>query len=767
MRFHFITALALAGVLIPGAFVLASSPFDIEFPIPELDSCADKEACKQYCDDLSHKDACVAFGERHGLISSDEAERVTQLPPTGPGGCRGEAECRAYCEDILHVEECVAFGEAHNLIDEKEAAQARGLVGQTGPGGCRGANECRAYCDDAAHGEECLEFANRKGLINARELEVSRSLRVEGGPGGCRTPDTCRAYCQDPAHLSECADSAVAHGLLGTEEAVRIKKQHIAEGPGGCNGPGECRAYCADSAHQEECISFGEKNGLMSSEEVRRARILFGKPGPGGCRGEACRAYCETSEHVDECTAFAEQSGVLPAAELERAKKFQKISLEGGPGGCKGQECKTYCEDPARQSECFDFAKEKGLIRPEEARQFETTQKLQSTIARSGGPGGCKGPEECRAYCTDAARAEECVAFGVAHGGLPEAEVREKLKEFSERRLEAEGEFRPAKDFRRMGAQTQRRFEEFKLLEREFRGKGPAEEPGGFGQLPAIGIRVPDGQAQGAPSGTIGPGGCASPAECIRYCAEHKGECFGPSGGRPDEGNASPAVGGSLEGDTPQLRRDLIHAVKPGEFPENFEKLPPGERRELFRQKFETPRPPEGSSEGSEGERGTLPGRPGEFPGRPPQQFPGRTGSGEPAPFPGRPNEFPARSPEAFPGRAPFGEKREPARPETGAPSFEGVKPLPGILHPFPSESPLKIEPFRAPEGNTSGSFPPPTDGTFSQPSPPKEPFAPAPTFAPPPVFSPPPPPAFVAPPPPTGGFTPPAGGTFTPPPSF
>ncbi|TSC69242.1 MAG: hypothetical protein G01um101466_141, partial [Parcubacteria group bacterium Gr01-1014_66] len=60
-----ILLVAVAGILLytPGAS--ASSPFDITFPIPELANCAEKDACRLYCDDLAHQDECVAFAKKH------------------------------------------------------------------------------------------------------------------------------------------------------------------------------------------------------------------------------------------------------------------------------------------------------------------------------------------------------------------------------------------------------------------------------------------------------------------------------------------------------------------------------------------------------------------------------------------------------------------------------------------------------------------------------------------------------------------------------
>ena len=108
MRKTFILAgfIALFGIFgfVVSAFAL--SIFDITYPIPELGNCEDQGACKTYCDDFSHTDACVAFAEKFGIQVEISTEQVQALQ-SGPGGCSSEGECRAYCEDVNHLDECV------------------------------------------------------------------------------------------------------------------------------------------------------------------------------------------------------------------------------------------------------------------------------------------------------------------------------------------------------------------------------------------------------------------------------------------------------------------------------------------------------------------------------------------------------------------------------------------------------------------------------------------------------------------------------------
>lgn len=537
-------------------------------------------------------------------------------------------------------------------------------------GNCQSKEECASYCDDPEHGSQCLEFGRTHGLINEqdakrgreageRKKEIQDRLSQQGGPGECRSEQECRSYCDNSEHAKECIAFGEEHGLISKEDALAIRKAGFAGGPGGCKGPDECRAYCEESSHQQECIDFAETNGFMSQEEAARARKFAGKTGPGGCKGEECRQFCDNPSNAAVCLEHAEKEGLLSPEEIQRAKKFLQLAESGGPGGCKGAgECKAYCEDENNQEECFSFGKQQGLIRPEDEQRFQAGRKIHEVMQTSGGPGGCKSEDECRTYCVDPLHVEECIAFGAAHGGLPEEEVRGMLKEFQEKRFEAEGihEFRPPEDFRRFEEEAFHRFEEFRLLEQEFRG-------GEFG-LPPGGFRSSSEDQQGfRPPSFAGPGGCTSPDECIKYCTEHKEECFsfgppGQPGTRPPEGGIPP--GREFQQSMPQLQQNLHIEFKEGELPEfksqeeqreflreNFQEFrqeftqPASEeqRKDIFQRKFEEFRqdvPPEFQQQmrqpmQQEGERGFAPyqeGIPGQMqPEFIPQNF-------QPQPFP-------------------------------------------------------------------------------------------------------------------------------------
>ncbi|MEK9166489.1 MAG: hypothetical protein AAB846_02030, partial [Patescibacteria group bacterium] len=595
------------------------------YPIAELGGCESKEACKAYCDAPGNGNACLEFGLANNLILKEEAdktrEREKELRKTGgPGGCITPDECKAYCADEAHLKECLDYGEKHGLIDSRHAEVAKNLASKNGPGGCRGANECRAYCEDEAHNKECVVFAHRQGLISDQRAEIAKKISGEGGPGGCREERACHEYCADPSHVEECMAFAETHNLISKEETVRARKMSGREGPGGCRGEA-CREYCESPDRAAECIEFAEKNGFMTAKEAERARKFASKPGPGGCRGEACKAYCEETEHQEECLAFAEREGFLPKEEIERAKKFMQIARDkGGPGGCRSRrECQEFCKSEENRKTCFDFAKKNKFVSGEEQEHIERGLKLQEQVKNAGGPGGCRAEGECKIYCSDPSHVEECAAFAVSHGGFTPEEAKRMLEQFLKSESIIRSEIGARKeDFKRAREEHFRRFEEFRELESRFRGEEGFFE-GGIGNEQ----RGPKGKGVGpgnAERNFSGPNGCSSPAECIKYCIEHKEECA--SFGEPGRPDARPGEGGLPPG------RDLEKGGRRGvpQDSQNLQNLPPEERKILEEKLQKMMQRPEGVRREMlkpQGERGFAPqqdGHQGNSAPRPPKE---------------------------------------------------------------------------------------------------------------------------------------------------
>lgn len=718
--------------------VSAASVFDITFPIPELGNCADRQECKAYCDELVNASVCSTFAQAHGL---GQATKKPTLSSTGPGGCTTGTECKTYCDDTSHYDECLTFGESHGLLSKKEIQEARGPI--KGPGGCSSLDECKAYCSDGDNELECAGFGNKQGQISSEEYKKIKEVKEQGGPGGCKSEKECRLYCEDASHLDECLSFGESHGFVSRDEAAAIRKAGIAgPGPGGCQGNEACREYCGVPAHQDECLDYAQEKGLMTKDEADTARKFVGRTGPGGCKGaQECRAYCEDPAHGEECLAEAKEHKLLSQDEITKAQKILEATEQGGPGGCKGpKECQAYCKVEDHREECFAFAKRQGLISKEDESEFDAGRRIQQTVEQSGGPGGCKNDGECKAYCSDASHAEECVAFASAHGGISDTQARGMLEQFIKGKT---GERRTLSDeFQQTEEDSFRKFDEYKQLERQFRKQGDQSSDVIQRRGQRGGDAGGDNEDASRPS-FVGPGGCTNANACISYCAEHKDECFKHLTGSGQEDR-----GGDKNNENfapkPQLRSDIIKKIDEKDLPEGFEQRTSEEKHQFFQEKFQEFR-----------------GEQGAFPGKPSQGFPGKENTEQEtgdnrhdnegdslfkgaAPQKGAPGIFaPTQRDQRDNGQMPTGENMpkpfegsgrqqgdqqrpmdEQRRPG-GMPDQQGMPP--GIFHPqekgFPPQQDGQLQhpsgedmrgdfqPPSAPDGNVEQHAPPPPDG--------------------------------------------------------
>lgn len=283
----YVWALGLVmGVLAFGILsnVSYAAPANITYPISELGNCQDQQACKTYCDDTTHMDACLTYAQQHNLLSDQEIKDAREyqdvLKGKGPGACTDQKSCRAYCDDINHLQECVAFAKDHNLLSSEELTRAQQVAqalanGAKLPGGCTSAQSCETFCSDPKNVSACFAFAQQAGMMSKEEVDQAKKIipLMEQGktPGKCTTKDSCESYCKDADHLQECVAFAQEAGMMSKEEADMALKTG-GKGPGECNSKDSCDAYCNNEAHQEECLTFAQAHGLISAEEAKNMK---------------------------------------------------------------------------------------------------------------------------------------------------------------------------------------------------------------------------------------------------------------------------------------------------------------------------------------------------------------------------------------------------------------------------------------------------------------------------------------------------------------
>lgn len=274
------------------------------------------------------------------------------------------------------------------------------------------------------------------------------------------------------------------------------------------------RAHVADAQGQEP-----------TDEEIAALGITFPIPELGNCRDKnECRAYCSDSGHMQACIEFAEKHGLMNREEAAHARRFSgRLSSGEGPGGCRSpRDCEAFCSSIENIETCVRFAEEQGFAAP----HLEEGKKLLTYI-ESGGklPGGCDSKESCERYCGDFRHAEECFEFA-RRAGI--TQVREEVPGRAEGRFEGgipPGQFQKFLELVKRG-ETPGGCRSKDECEVYCRTGDHFEECIAFGEK--IGFVDREHGEQLRKLGGKGPGGCDSPQSCEAYCNEptHHEACF-------------------------------------------------------------------------------------------------------------------------------------------------------------------------------------------------------------------------------------------------
>lgn len=277
-----------------------------------------------------------------------QTEPKVQGPIEELGGCSSKEACKVYCDEPSHVQACVSYAVKAGFMTEEQAQKSLKFANQTGPGGCMG-SACKAYCSVQGHYEECQAFAEKNGLTGPRgktpkergeapkidETKAEALIAEKGGPGGCTNMNECRAYCEDGSHMDACMAYAKENSLMSQEEIDRAQKFMTKEGPGGCKGIA-CREYCEDPSHHEECYAFAKQNGFAEEhpeggpQEGSQQGPMEGRfvPPPADMRcstPDECRALYETYRNEPGSSEMPVNSGTnMPRGEYQYSEPSER-----------------------------------------------------------------------------------------------------------------------------------------------------------------------------------------------------------------------------------------------------------------------------------------------------------------------------------------------------------------------------------------------------------------------------------------------------------
>lgn len=156
--------------------------------------CSTTLECRTYCSDSTHRDECAAFAQKNGLLTKPQKDEVTKTQKLqalisagkGPGSCSSVSDCKTYCGDSAHRDECIAFAKSAGVVSPDEALKMS-KIPPTGPGGCTSREACAAFCNDTTNTETCISFAKEHGVLKPGEDEglragISASKEIRQAP---------------------------------------------------------------------------------------------------------------------------------------------------------------------------------------------------------------------------------------------------------------------------------------------------------------------------------------------------------------------------------------------------------------------------------------------------------------------------------------------------------------------------------------------------------------------------------------------------------
>ncbi|TRZ53300.1 hypothetical protein D4R99_01095 [bacterium] len=407
-------------------------------------ACTGLAKCQEYCSNPLHMEECMTFSLAAGIVPDNQKTQMQKTldalkqgvkppacqpnPPSDQLGQSGQTNqsgnglpmCNEYCG--THQEECMTFSLATGMVPDDQKAQMQKTLdvlkqgikppacrpnppdqsGQQGQpnqsGGAGGPNEGQGFNPGSGVN------GNGPGLKNSSNQSNGTNQSEQG-------LQACDQYCADPNHVEECVKFSVAIGNM-TEEQGKNSIKNGGKGPGECMGKDACNTFCNNPDNKETCFNFAKDNGMISSEDLQR--IENGQPGqnqPGRKQPnqqiQPWADMCQPDENGNPTAlACVDGSGNFVSS--------AKVGLDGKPVCPEDStaKCGNYQQDNRQRQN------QPGQNQPQnqQGQQGNKFQKGPGTIDQGGqrmpqqaGPGGCKGPEECKAYCES--HQEECTNF--------------------------------------------------------------------------------------------------------------------------------------------------------------------------------------------------------------------------------------------------------------------------------------------------------------------------------------------------------------------
>lgn len=206
-------------------------------------------------------------GSRRNMMPTrEQMAKLAVLAKNGetPGKCTSKTSCETYCRDEAHMEECMAFAEKMGFMSKDEAARARTFIEKGGPGGCKSEAACHAYCNAPENRETCFRFAEENGLIPPEEIERMKEGMVRMRQGLEQAPLEVRECLK--SSLGETVIEDIQSGKLVPGPDIGERARACFEKFGGAHDP----SAVMRQAPPEVRACLNEKVGLTFEEITKR-----------------------------------------------------------------------------------------------------------------------------------------------------------------------------------------------------------------------------------------------------------------------------------------------------------------------------------------------------------------------------------------------------------------------------------------------------------------------------------------------------------------
>jgi len=266
-------------------------------------------------------------------------------------------------------------------------------MGGKGPGDCKSKEQCESFCNNPANQTVCMEFAVKVGIIAPEDADFFKQNMAPQSQGA--KGEGFGGFDQMPKKMKECLSNQI-----GSDAMAKLVSKEVAPSKEMMHAMRVCIEEFKNS-----CPAFANKEAQQGGSEDQ-------KVGPGTM--DANTEKCFKEAFGDDVLEKMKNGDFCPPADMQEKLKpcFEKIfggqggsggpggeggqgggqgSFKGGPGGCKSpEECQAYCQ--TNPDAC------KGFTAPT---QQQGGQGDGQGSFKGDSPGGCKSPEECTAYCKD------------------------------------------------------------------------------------------------------------------------------------------------------------------------------------------------------------------------------------------------------------------------------------------------------------------------------------------------------------------------------